>query len=99
MKKWIFDNCYVGEGHVSLKEDTDDGTTDTVEVVIKDNVCLSIKSFRDQWGVFYSFESTSFSVAQEDQTLSFIDCLIEALKEIKSRNEIDTFIENPIQEE
>ncbi len=49
---------------------------------------LLLESYRDQWGVFYNI--LGLTIAQEDQTRSFLDALIKSLNYIRHHSEYCT---------
>jgi len=63
-----------------------------LEVFLNKEVKLAIEADRDQWGTWITFNvgDQSFTVAQEDQTMSFVDSLIEALTEFKKFTDFET---------
>jgi hypothetical protein len=64
-----------------------DTPQDIIKIVQSGKTVMEIVGDRDQWGLFISFYLSGkdcFTIAQEDQTRSFIDALIIALTKLKS---------------
>ena len=80
-----FDSFGSGFGRVVIREQARE-TLVVIEGVGEEIVLL--QADRDQWGVWLEFAGVS--VAQEDQTRSFLDAVIKALTEVRRRNEYGT---------
>ncbi len=72
-----------------------------LSVVVNRQEQLVIEASRDQWGTWITLRigETAFTVAQEDQTMSFVDALIAGLTKLKEITDFETtppkMVENP----
>lgn len=80
-----FDDFSSGCGRVVIREQVRE-TLVVIESGGEETVLL--RADRDQWGVW--LECAGVSVAQEDQTRSFLDAVIKVLTEVRRRNEYGT---------
>lgn len=70
-----------------LNDDDDCQLGISLRVTGKEDVVL-VHTFRDQWGVF--IDIAGISIAQEDDTRSFLDAFAKALMALRQRIEITT---------
>jgi hypothetical protein len=80
-----FDDFESGYGRVVIR---DRGCETVVVIEAGGTEHVLLRADRDQWGVWLEFAGVS--VAQEDQTRSFIDAVIKVLTEVRRRNEYGT---------
>lgn len=66
----------------------DQGRETLVVIKTGSTETVLLKADRDQWGVWLEFAGVS--VAQEDQTRSFLDAVIKVLTEVRRRTEYGT---------
>lgn len=55
---------------------------------IGDDRKMVITTWRDQWGVFIDVHRYELSIAQEDQTRSFLDALCQACQFLRTQCEV-----------
>ena len=78
-----FDDCGSEDGTFQIETDENG-----VHVVFAGDRVMSVEANVDQWGTFYSVRSTSFSVASEAGTRSFLGALIQGLQELKAQTDM-----------
>lgn len=66
----------------------EDGNESTLILNTGDETKEIIHAYRDQWGTYVSI--CGITIAQEDQTRSFLDGLIKCLQKIRDDNEHET---------
>ena len=104
LMQWEFDN-YSSEHWQEIKAGNVDKTKSWVELSELDNgneLALSlflnreknfqILTYRDQWGTYISLvlNGKGVTIAQEDETMSFVDSLIAGLNELKAITDYKT---------
>jgi hypothetical protein len=84
-----FDNYAIPRkvGSLQIIEDEDEPNSKLV-VNTGDKAVVVLDAYRDQWGVYLTIGG--ITIAQEDNTRSFLDGLIKCLQKIKDRNEFET---------
>lgn len=73
--------------------DVDEGFgNQRLEIVLDKETKMVIDADRDQWGTWITFRigDKAFTVAQEDETMSFVDAMIAALTKFKDITDIAT---------
>lgn len=90
MYTWEFDDYpYESTSHISLS-DTEYGQI--IKVNTDQKSVLKIFAHRDMWGTWITFQigESEITIAQEDETKSFMTGLIDALQKLKGITDIGT---------
>lgn len=90
-------------GKIEIRIDSERGSMQSLVIVLDDEEIILMTVSGDQWGVWYSLMNAtkdkdgklshylqSTTIAQEDETRSFMDALIKSLTILKDRNEVMT---------
>lgn len=90
--KWEFDSYNGSDKTKSWIELFETELGEKLVIFVNEKKILAIDADRDQWGTYISFlmEEKGVCVAQEDQTISFIDALIAALTRFKQITDFET---------